>query len=141
MSKWVEIMALPINYARVVVKFMRTNIFARIGVPRALISDEGTHFLNLLMEKLLRKYNVKHKISMPYHPQKNGHVEVSNRQIKQILETIVSAFIKDWETKLDDALWAYITTFKTSKGMYPDQLVYRKACYLPLELEHKALWA
>lgn len=68
------------------VKFLRTNIFAKFGVPRALISDEGTHFLNLLMENLLKKYNMKHKISTPYHPQTSGRVEVSNRKIKQILE-------------------------------------------------------
>lgn len=64
-SKWVEVVALPINDAKVVVKFQQTNIFSRFGVPRALISDEGTYFLNHLMENLLRKYNVKQKISTP----------------------------------------------------------------------------
>lgn len=57
----------------------------------ALIGDEGVHFLNKLMENLLKKYNVKHKITTPYHPQTSGKVEVSNRQIKQILEKIVGA--------------------------------------------------
>ena len=68
MSKWVEVVALPINDVKVVVKFLQTNIFARFGVPRALVNDEGTHFLNRLMENLLRKYNVKHKVATPYHP-------------------------------------------------------------------------
>ena len=81
-SKWVEVVALPSNDARVVVNFLKQNIFSRFGVPRALISDEGTHFLNKLMENLLKKYNVKHKIATPYHPQTSGQVEVSNRQIK-----------------------------------------------------------
>ena len=67
-SKWVEVVTLPTNDAKVVVKFLRTNIFARFVVPRGLISNEGTHFLNRLMENLLKKYNVKHKISIPYHP-------------------------------------------------------------------------
>lgn len=61
-------MVLPTNDDKVVVKFLRTNIFARLGVPRALISDEGAHFLNHLMKNLLRKYNVKHKIVTSYHP-------------------------------------------------------------------------
>lgn len=54
-SKWVEIVALPTNDVKVVVKFLKTNIFARFWVPRAFISDEGTYFLNLLMENMLKK--------------------------------------------------------------------------------------
>jgi hypothetical protein len=67
-SKWVEAVALPTNDAKVVINFLKNCIFARFGVPRALISDEGTHFLNKLMENLLRKYNVKHRIATTYHP-------------------------------------------------------------------------
>lgn len=67
-SKWVEVVALTANDAKVVVKFLRMNIFASSGVARALISEEATHFLNRLMENLLRKYNVKNKISTLYHP-------------------------------------------------------------------------
>ena len=67
-SKWVEVVALPTNDSKVVVNFLRNNIFSRLGVPRALINDEGTHFLNKLMENLLKKYDVKHKIMTSYHP-------------------------------------------------------------------------
>lgn len=81
-SKWVEVVALPTNDSKVVVHFLRNSIFSRFGVPRALISNEGTHFLNKFMENMLKKYNVKYKISTPYHPQTSGQVEVSNRQIK-----------------------------------------------------------
>jgi hypothetical protein len=78
---------------------------------------------------------------MAYHPQTNGQVETSNRQLKSILNKTIGKGGKDWSKKLDGALWAYRTAFKTPIGMTPYQFVYDKACHLPVELEHKAYWA
>ncbi|XP_073041944.1 uncharacterized protein [Primulina eburnea] len=87
------------------------------------------------------KYGVTYKVTTPYHPQTSGQVEVSNREIRKILEKTIGSSRKEWASKLDDALWAYRTSFKTPIGTSPFRLVYGKACHLPVELEHRALWA
>ncbi|GJY33320.1 reverse transcriptase domain-containing protein [Tanacetum coccineum] len=79
--------------------------------------------------------------SFYHHPQMSRQVEVSNRGLKRILERTIGENRASWSDKLDDALWAFRTAFKTPTGCTPYKLVYRKACHLPIELEHKAYWA
>ncbi|GJW40823.1 putative nucleotidyltransferase, ribonuclease H [Tanacetum coccineum] len=139
-SKWVEAQALPTNDARVVIRLL-IRLFARFRVPKALISDRGTHFCNSQLEKALQKYGVTHKLSTAYHSQTNGQTEVTNKAIKCILERSVGYNLKNWSEKLDDALWAFRTAYKTPTGCTPFILVYGKACHLPVEIKHKAYWA
>nr|GEU52704.1 reverse transcriptase domain-containing protein [Tanacetum cinerariifolium] len=112
LSKWVEAKALPTNDARVVCKFLK-SLFA----------------------------SVTHRLATAYHPQTSGQVEVSNRGLKRILERTVGENRASWSDKLDDALWAFCTAFKTPIECTPYKLVYEKECHLPIKLEHKAYWA
>nr|GEV95948.1 reverse transcriptase domain-containing protein [Tanacetum cinerariifolium] len=113
----------------------------RFGSPRAIISDRGTHFCNFQFSKVMLKYGVTHRLSTAYHPQTSGQVEVSNRGLKRILERTIGENRALWSDKLDVALWAFRTAYKTPIGCTPYKLVYGKACHLPIELEHKAYWA
>ncbi|GJR43170.1 reverse transcriptase domain-containing protein [Tanacetum coccineum] len=120
LSKWVEAKALPTNDARVVVKFLK-SLFARFETPRAIISDRGTHFCNDQFAKVMSKYGVTHRLRWGRGTVGENHAS--------------------WSDKLDDALWAFRTTFKTPIGCTPYKLVYGKSCHLPIELEYKAYWA
>nr|GFC56148.1 reverse transcriptase domain-containing protein [Tanacetum cinerariifolium] len=89
----------------------------------------------------MQKYGVTHRLATPYHPQISGHLEVFNRGLKCIMKRAVGENRTSWSDKLDDALWAFRTAYKTPIGCTPYKLVYEKDCHLPIELEHKAYWA
>ncbi|GJR38136.1 reverse transcriptase domain-containing protein [Tanacetum coccineum] len=84
-SKWVKAQAFPTNDAQNVVNFLK-RLFTRFGIPKALISDRGTHFCNHQIEKAMKRYGVVHRFSTAYHPQTNGQIENTNRAIKRILD-------------------------------------------------------
>ncbi|GJT01270.1 reverse transcriptase domain-containing protein [Tanacetum coccineum] len=122
-------------------KICADQMIRRFGntVPSSV--NVETHFAIPVFARTMLKYGVTHRLSTAYHPQTSGQVEVSNRGLKRILERTVGENRASWSDKLDDALWAFRTAYKTPIGCTPYKLVYGKACHLPIELEHKAYWA
>ncbi|RDX76955.1 gag-pol, partial [Mucuna pruriens] len=111
-SKWVEAIATKTSDAKVVVDFLKSNIFCRFGVAKALISNQGNHFCN-------RKYRVTHRIATAYHPQTNGQAKVFNREIKKTLQKMTNPSRKDWSRLLEDSFWAHKIAYRTPLGISP----------------------
>ena len=101
----------------------------------------GSHFNNVHFRTLLKKYGVYHWVTTPYHPQENGQLEVSNREVKNIVKKTIRSDGKDWAHKLPDALWTLQAAYKTPMEMSLFWLIFGKACHRPIELEHRAYWA
>jgi hypothetical protein len=94
-SKWIEAIPSQNNDHKTMIKFLKENILSRFGIPRAMISDGGTHFCNKSFESLMKKYGITHKVVTPYDPLTSGQLELANREIKQILEKTVNPNRKD----------------------------------------------
>ncbi|GJS90545.1 reverse transcriptase domain-containing protein [Tanacetum coccineum] len=128
-----------------VVVYAFEKFWPYLGLSKSIVYTDHSA-LKYLMNKqdakprLLRR-GVTHRLATTYHPQTSGQVEVSNRGLKRVLERMVGENRASWSDKLDDALWAFRTAFKTPIGCTPYKLVYGKSCHLPIELEHKAYWA
>jgi transposase InsO family protein len=106
-SKWLEALPCWAADAMQSKKMFHEVIFPRYAVPRIVISDGGSHFIDRTFQKALLKVGVDHWIETPYHPQTSDQAETSNKQIKNILQKIVNQMDKSWRSKLSEALLAY----------------------------------
>jgi transposase InsO family protein len=116
-------------------KIFHEVIFLRYGVPRIVISDRGSHFIDRTFQKALLEVGVDHRIATPYHPQTSGQAETSNKQIRNILQKTVNEMGRTWRSKLCEALWAFQMAYKRPIRIRPYQLVYGKTCHHRGELE------
>lgn len=139
LTKWAETKVIKVATKEKVAEFLRENIFYRFGYPRELVTDQGSQFTSNLIEDLLAHHKIKHRTSTPYHPQENGQVEVTNRALEEILTKVVSSSRKYWADCLVEATWAYNTTWKTTTGFTPYELVYGKKALLSIEFEYNTL--
>jgi hypothetical protein len=97
-SKWVEALSCQAADAMHSKKMFHEVIFPRYGVPRIVISDGGSHFIDRTLQKALSEVRVDWRIATPYHPQMSGQAKTSNKQIKNILQKIVNQMDRSWRS-------------------------------------------
>jgi hypothetical protein len=133
-TKWVE--AIPMRRANgaAVTRFIKENIICRFGIPQAIVSDNGSHFVNQNVANLLERYNIKHYRSTPYYPKGNGQAEATNKTLVNILSKTLDDHPKTWAEELPMALWAYRTSKRKPTGETPYALVYGEEAILPSEI-------
>ncbi|XP_028104618.1 uncharacterized protein K02A2.6-like [Camellia sinensis] len=114
--------------------FIKEHIICRFGIPKVMLSDNGTPFVNRHVERLLDTCQIKHHKSIPYYPQGNGQAEATNKTLIRILSKMMDEAGGTWSEQLHIALWAYRTSKRSPTQTTPFSLVYRSEAVLPVEL-------
>ena len=109
LTKWLEARAIPVADASNVASFLFEDIICRHGCSRELLSNQGSHFCNKVIDSLCENMHIKHKLSSAYHPQTNGLTERFNRTLCNVLEKCLSQFNGEWDQYISAALFAYRT--------------------------------
>jgi hypothetical protein len=124
LTKWDELKAMKDATKQNVVSFLQECIFSRFGHPREIVTYQGPQFTSRLIEENMKKCNIHHRKSTPYHPQESGKIEVTNQELENILTKKVRMNKKNWSKKLKEEAWAYNITWNTTTGLTPFELVY-----------------
>jgi len=133
-TKWVEAVSLSTATGAAVANFIKQHIICRFGIPKVILSDNGTPFVNRKVRELLRPYKITHLTSTPYYPQGNGQAEATNKTLIRILSKHLDENGGTWADHLDVALWAYRTSKRKATRATPFSLVYGAETVLPAEI-------
>ncbi|KAG5548798.1 hypothetical protein RHGRI_014224 [Rhododendron griersonianum] len=133
-TKWVEATLLKKATGDAVATFIKENIICRFGIPKVILSDNRTPFINHHVESLLNEYVVDHRTSSAYYPQGNGQAKATNKTLIRILSKLLDERGGTWADHLPIALWAYRTSKRKSTRASPFSLVYGAKTVLPAEL-------
>lgn len=138
-SKWAE--AIPLRETKVedIIRFFRTHVLYRFGNPRRILSDNGPAFKSFKVSRFAQHHRIDWRFSSIYNPRANGLVEAFNKTLIGLMRKMVDKNHRNWHEKLNEALWAYRTTYRTPTQATPYSLVFGAEAVLPLEVEIPSL--
>ena len=135
LTKWPEARAVSEATAQKTAEFVYEQIICQHGCPKIILSDQGTHFNNNMVDKLLGKFKVNHLLSTPYHPQTNGLVERFNKTLCESLAKLALR-TNDWDLFIAPTLFAYRTSKNATIKIEPFFLVYGRDARLPVDQQN-----
>jgi transposase InsO family protein len=138
-TKWAEAMSTYTNNAKTTTLFLFNHIITRLGIPKSIVTDHGTHFCNAMMAELTSMLHLDHEHLSPYYLQANRQVESINHVLKIMLQQMVGKQKSNWHVQLFSALWAYRNSMKTTTSFTPFQLIYGLEAVLSIECEIPSL--
>ncbi|GJQ70538.1 hypothetical protein Trydic_g221, partial [Trypoxylus dichotomus] len=101
------------------------------GIPKSILSDQGTDFTSNLTKELTKLFQTKHLLSSPYHPQTNGALERSHLTLKDYLKHYINNKQSNWDEFIPFAMFAYNTHTHSSTGFSPYETLFGNKPYLP----------
>lgn len=117
--------AIPLrNIASKTIAKELVQVFTRVGIPKEILTDQGTPFINLLMKELCSTLHIKPIRTSIYHPQTDGLVERFNKTLKSMLRKVISKDGKDWDLLLPYLMFAIREVPQSSTGFSPFELLY-----------------
>ncbi|GKA53603.1 reverse transcriptase domain-containing protein [Tanacetum coccineum] len=133
-TKWIKAKPLAKMMGKEVKKFVWDNIVCRFDLPRIIITDNGTKFVNDHFKSWCKKLNIQQINMVVAHPQANGLVERANRSLMEGIKTRLRRERKGWLDELPNVLWAHRTSLKTSNGETPYNLTFGSEAVIPAEI-------
>ncbi|GJS72813.1 reverse transcriptase domain-containing protein [Tanacetum coccineum] len=133
-TKWIEAKPLLRITGKDVKKFVWENIVCRFGLPRIIVTDNGTQFVNNPFKGWCESLNIKQMNMAVAHPQANGLVERANKSLMEGIKARLGRERAGWVYELPNVLWAHRTSLKQSNGETPFSLTYRSEAVIPAEI-------
>jgi len=115
------------------------EIYSRVGIPKEVLSDQGTQFVSNVMKEVSRLLSVRQLVTSPYHPICNGLVEKFNGTLKAMLKKVSSEKLQEWDRYIAPLLFAYRGVKQESLGFSPFELLYGRSVRGPMEILRE-LW-
>ncbi|GJS23948.1 reverse transcriptase domain-containing protein [Tanacetum coccineum] len=133
-TKWIEVKPLAKTTGREVKNFVWQNIVCRFGLPRVIVTDNGTQLVNDPFKSWCEKWKIKQMNTVVAHPQANGLVERANKSLMHGLKARLGKERVGWVNELPNILWAHRTMLKTSNGETPFSLTYGSEAIITIEI-------